>query len=489
MTKPTPRFQRRKLARTSEKRTPMLHYLRQQSSFWIAVITVFAFVAGNMVGEHGWYAFWKAALGGVADSEVVYQGTVTPIELVPDYREWSTYGGDGNVNTFRQVPSDLLVPLPEYSPTKLADSDTKDLVDLVYSVGWLGSYETGHDGDGSHPGVDIRVPEGTPVRSIMNGIVESVRDDGSGFGKLIVIRHPNTPDPQDPKKTTTLYSAYAHLSSQEVDEGDLVRMGQQIGLSGKTGDATGPHLHFQIDTDDAPWHPYWPFTGSEARAAGLNTYQAVNTGLGQANGRHYTLSPLAFIQSHPATTAVVQGTSSVTSSSYAASLSSRGLSANQLRQERLAKRLSRRQVVDNLGRPLVSLTVPSSAPASSSSSFAASSSATSVLAATTTVRTGGVAVKDIRLDHDGSFSGRQQETLHITLLDADGNTIQGTPDLVSPLHLVADYGKADFNDNDLTAADFTNGQATITFVPRGQRTIVLRATAFTTQSKPMPYQP
>lgn len=464
----------------------MLQYLRQQSSFWIAVITVFAFVAGNMVGEHGWYAFWKAVLGGVEDSEVIYQGAVTPIELVPDYREWSTYGGNGEVNTFRQVPKDLLVPLPEYSPTVLADQDTTTLADLVYSVGWLGSYETGHDGDGSHPGVDIRVPEGTPVRAIMNGIVSSVRDDGSGFGKLIVIRHPNTPDPQDPKKTTTVYSAYAHLSAQEVEEGDLVRIGQQIGLSGRTGDATGPHLHFQIDTADAPWHPYWPFSGTEARAAGLSSFQAINAGLGQGNGRRYTLSPIAFVQARPASSAIVQnGTSSNTASVTSSSISSRGLSANQLRQERLARRTARRQVVDSLaGRPLVSLTVPTPAPATS-----ASSSSTSVLAATTTVRAGGTPVKDIRLEHDGSFSGRQIETLRIILLDADGNTIQGTPELTSPLHLVADYGKADFNENDLTATDFTDGEAIVSFLPRGQRTIVVRATAFTTQSKPMPYQP
>lgn len=485
MTKQTPRFQRRNLSRTREKNTPMLQYLRQQSSFWIAVITVFAFVAGNMMGEHGWYAFWKAVLGGVDDSEIVYQGAVSPIEKVPDYRKWSTYGGNGEENTFRQVPVDLLVPLPAYSAAALESNDTDDLAYLVYSVGWLGSYETGHEGDGSHPGVDIRVPQGTPVRAIMNGIVQTVKDDGGGYGKYIVIRHPNVPDPQDPKKTTTLYSGYAHLSSQEVEEGQLVRIGEEIGLSGKTGDATGPHLHFQIDNASAPWHPYWPITGADARAAGISTFQAINTTIGQANGRLYTISPMAFVQSHPSVTAVVNRGSS---SSAASSSPVRVATAEQLRQDRLQKRLARRQVVDSLvGRSLVSLTVP--APIASSSSVASSASSSAASSVTTHAAAGGIAVKDIRLEHDGSFSGRQTEQLRIVLIGADGQTISGVPDLSSPLHLVTDYGKADFETNDLTAADFTDGEATVTFIPRGQRTIVIRATAFQTQSKPLSYEP
>ncbi|MBP9750920.1 MAG: M23 family metallopeptidase [Candidatus Peribacteraceae bacterium] len=466
----------------------MLQYLRQQSSFWIAVITVFAFVAGNMMGEHGWYAFWKAVLGGVDDSEIVYQGAVAPIDKVPDYRKWSTYGGNGEENTFRQVPVDLLVPLPAYSAAALESNDTNDLAYLVYSVGWLGSYETGHEGDGSHPGVDIRVPTGTPVRAIMNGIVQTVKDDPGGYGKYVVIRHPNVPDPQDPKKTTTLYSGYAHLSSQEVDEGQLVRLGEEIGLSGRTGDATGPHLHFQIDTDSAPWHLYWPFSGSEARSAGLSFYEATNAGLGQGNGRLHTLSPMAFVQSHPSSSAIVDRPAS--SSSSTASSSVRVASAEQLRQDRLQKRLARRQVVDSLiGRPLVSLTVPAPISSSASSSSLASSSTSSASSVTTHASAGGVAVKDIRLEHDGRFTGRQSEQLRIILLGADGQTISGTPDLSSPLHLVTDYGKADFEQNDLTAADFTDGEATVTFLPRGQRTIVIRATAFQTQAKPLSYEP
>lgn len=470
----------------------MLQYLRQQSSFWIAVMTVFAFVAGNMVGEHGWYAFWKAVLGGLDDAEIVYQGAVTPIELVPDYRKWSPSGTSTDANTYRQVPTELLVPLPVYSASALKSTDSTNLARLVYSVGYLGSYTTGYEGDGSHPAVDIRVPEGTPVRGIMNGIVQTAKDDSDGFGKYVVIRHPNVPDPSDPSKTTTLYSSYAHLSSVEVSEGQIVRIGERIGLSGMTGDATGPHLHFQVDGASAPFHPYWPFTSAEARAAGKSTFTAVNSGFDQDRAKQYTVSPLAYIQGHLADSALVRQSGSSSSTIASSSSSRMVLSAAILRQQRLTARLARRQVIDTIvGRPLVSLSLPSTLvtePEETSADDSSTSSATSSVKVTVSTEPG-TTVAGIRFDHDGAYAGRQWENLHITLLDANGNTIQGPAILSAPLHLVVDYGKADFDHNDLTATDFTNGEADVKFLPRGQRTIVIRATAFNTQSRPMPFEP
>src|SRR3989344_3841922 len=275
--------------RKGPRRYP-LQYLKQRSSFWIAALSLIAFVAGNMVGQNGWYAFWKSVLGGYDDSLIVDTGTLAPIERVPDYERWSLYGGSPEAHTFRQVPAHLLVPLPVYKLANIHDS--------VYSVGHMGSYDEGTDGTGSHPGVDIRTPIGTPVVAIVNGIVTDVRDDPGGFGQLIVIRHPHAPDPLNPKTMTVLHSAYAHLSVQLVTEGQVVQKGEEIGLTGQTGFATGPHLHFQIDRDEAPWHPYWPFTADEARTAGLTLSAAVNHGLNKQMLEKFMVHSMRYVQAN-----------------------------------------------------------------------------------------------------------------------------------------------------------------------------------------------
>ncbi|MGC0419410.1 transglycosylase family protein [Embleya sp. AB8] len=89
---------------------------------------------------------------------------------------------------------------------------------------------------GSHTGQDFVVGTGTPVKAITSGTVVSA-GNGGAYGNEIVIKH------ADGK-----YSQYAHLSSIGVRAGATVSTGQQIGLSGATGNVTGPHLHFEIRT-------------------------------------------------------------------------------------------------------------------------------------------------------------------------------------------------------------------------------------------------
>ena len=91
--------------------------------------------------------------------------------------------------------------------------------------------------DGTHHGVDFSVPEGTPVFAAYAGKVKSI-GSGSGnfsFGKNIVIDHGDG-----------WTSLYAHLSSIEVSAEEVVKAGQRIGLSGSTGNVSGPHLHFEV---------------------------------------------------------------------------------------------------------------------------------------------------------------------------------------------------------------------------------------------------
>jgi murein DD-endopeptidase MepM/ murein hydrolase activator NlpD len=94
----------------------------------------------------------------------------------------------------------------------------------------------GNWSSGYHTGVDFLAPSGTTVKAVGAGTVVSAGDGGS-YGNQIVIRHADG-----------MYSQYAHLSSLAVSAGQSVTGGQRIGLSGATGNVTGPHLHFEIRT-------------------------------------------------------------------------------------------------------------------------------------------------------------------------------------------------------------------------------------------------
>ncbi|MFE5770499.1 peptidoglycan DD-metalloendopeptidase family protein [Streptomyces sp. NPDC056485] len=89
---------------------------------------------------------------------------------------------------------------------------------------------------GYHTGVDFVASSGTTVRAVGAGTVVSA-GWGGAYGNEVVIRH------ADGK-----YSQYGHLSQLSVSAGQSVTGGQTIGLSGSTGNSTGPHLHFEIRT-------------------------------------------------------------------------------------------------------------------------------------------------------------------------------------------------------------------------------------------------
>ena len=85
-----------------------------------------------------------------------------------------------------------------------------------------------------HAGLDIKVYIGDTIRAAFDGKVRIVKYDARGYGKFIVIRHPNG-----------LETYYGHLSKQLVKENQLVKSGEPIGLGGNTGRSTGSHLHFE----------------------------------------------------------------------------------------------------------------------------------------------------------------------------------------------------------------------------------------------------
>lgn len=95
-------------------------------------------------------------------------------------------------------------------------------------------YNTGKKETSLHYGIDFGVPEGTAVHACGSGKVVLAEWRNSTGWSIVIAHMPG------------LYSLYYHLSKMEVEEGDYVEKGQEIALSGSTGLATGPHLHWEV---------------------------------------------------------------------------------------------------------------------------------------------------------------------------------------------------------------------------------------------------
>jgi hypothetical protein len=93
----------------------------------------------------------------------------------------------------------------------------------------------GPRGIGFHPGIDLSAATGTPVGAAAAGRVIFAGYDRSGYGNLVEIAH-----------GSGLVSMYAHLSAFSVGVGQSVATGTRVGRVGSTGEATGPHLHFEV---------------------------------------------------------------------------------------------------------------------------------------------------------------------------------------------------------------------------------------------------
>ena len=73
----------------SEPQESMKGFLSKRWSFWLALFSCVAFLIGNMVGQHGWGAFWKSVWGKEVAIEVPYEGMTVPIQKVPNPDLWS----------------------------------------------------------------------------------------------------------------------------------------------------------------------------------------------------------------------------------------------------------------------------------------------------------------------------------------------------------------------------------------------------------------
>jgi murein DD-endopeptidase MepM/ murein hydrolase activator NlpD len=97
---------------------------------------------------------------------------------------------------------------------------------------------------GGNDGINISLPEGTPVKAAEGGVVAYAGSELKGYGNLVLIRHENG-----------WVSAYAHNSEIKVKRGDTVSRGQVVALSGQSGNVNAPQLHFELRKGSTPVDP------------------------------------------------------------------------------------------------------------------------------------------------------------------------------------------------------------------------------------------
>jgi murein DD-endopeptidase MepM/ murein hydrolase activator NlpD len=93
-------------------------------------------------------------------------------------------------------------------------------------------------------GINLAVPEGTPVKAAEDGVVAYAGNELKGYGNLVLIRHANG-----------YVTAYAHTKELLVKRGDQIKRGQIIASSGQTGNVDAPQLHFEVRKGPAPLDP------------------------------------------------------------------------------------------------------------------------------------------------------------------------------------------------------------------------------------------
>ncbi len=180
-----------------------------------------------------------------------------------DVADIASFNGLEATDTLNQgdvlvIPGGEVAQAPEKKETKTTTKTNKTIksTSKIHQGGGLTSIESAGgsadtDGYFTNPvpgalltqgihgwnGVDLGAPSGTAVYAAAAGtvIVSRVGGWNGGYGNYIVVKHSNG--------TQTLYS---HLSSDSVSVGDTVSKGQRIGGVGRTGEATGNHLHFEV---------------------------------------------------------------------------------------------------------------------------------------------------------------------------------------------------------------------------------------------------
>lgn len=234
-----------------------------------------------------------------------FNWTIYPIEYVPNpfllsYTE--------RKKTFSEIDSKYFIKTPKYDSSVFwkdpdtLDTSSQDYIDtltqrVIYTVPYMWTYNMDYkEYTWSHLWVDIIAPTWTPVRSIANWVVVKVWYEAGWFWNYVLIRHDNII--LDSWKKSTIYSLYAHMNKSLTTAWSKVVKWDTVWEVWATWTATTSHLHFQIDLDDAPFSPYWPFTSADMKAAWVWFFDWINVWLWKENAIKYTINPLKFVNNN-----------------------------------------------------------------------------------------------------------------------------------------------------------------------------------------------
>jgi murein DD-endopeptidase MepM/ murein hydrolase activator NlpD len=139
------------------------------------------------------------------------------------------------------APKPAVVATTQAAPH--AEEKTADAASASPEFRWPARGRIVH-GFSGNDGIDIALPEGTPVKAAEAGVVAYAGNELKGYGNLVLIRHPNG-----------FVTAYANNGEIDVKRGEMVKRGQVIAKSGQTGNATSPQLHFEVRKGAKPVDP------------------------------------------------------------------------------------------------------------------------------------------------------------------------------------------------------------------------------------------
>jgi murein DD-endopeptidase MepM/ murein hydrolase activator NlpD len=186
----------------------------------------------------------SAAVAPVAQP-VAAAATVQPI-APPAATKMAAAGGPPQAARLAQATSNVAEEKPVVEAASVKSSEaTGALPTFRWPVRGkvITSYGAKTNGK-SNDGINLAVPEGTPVKAAEDGVVAYSGNELKGYGNLVLVRHSNG-----------YVTAYAHASELMVKRGDTIKRGQIIAKSGQSGEVGSPQLHFEIRKGSSPVDP------------------------------------------------------------------------------------------------------------------------------------------------------------------------------------------------------------------------------------------